>query len=372
MNIVLYVVSTLKRSGPTNQLFNVIKNLDRTIFKPVLLTLSPEPEDSRWKDYEAIGVELYSLNLSRIGGAFLARSKVQTIVKSLQPCLIHSQGIRADVLIAGSNFDVPHVATIHNFPQIDYRMTYGYFLSFIMIQQHVTAMSKANKIIACSNSVERNLVSIYGLNNTVAIQNGVDQDFFYPIADPLTCIRKELGIKPAEKIWLSTGHFSELKDPSFLIDAWSEIESRYSDQHLVFLGSGSLFAECQSRASKLNNVHMLGRVSNVSDYLNQSNFFVTASRSEGLPMAAIEAMACGLPLLATNIEPYKEIFSLSPLVGEIYKLGDRDSFMKNFLKLKSKNYSDCSVAAVDLVNKKLNAEIMSASYQAIYKELLEI
>ena len=48
---ILYVVSTLQQSGPTEQLYNVIQHLDKRVFEPHLITLSKEPADSRWNAY---------------------------------------------------------------------------------------------------------------------------------------------------------------------------------------------------------------------------------------------------------------------------------------------------------------------------------
>lgn len=371
MRKIVYIVSSLKRTGPTNQLFNIIKNLERSVFEPVLLTLSPEPKDTRWKDFESIGVDLYSLNFSRFVGLFFSKSRVKKFIDKVRPDLIHTQGIRADVLISRLGFKIPHVATIHNFPQVDYRMTYGKVMSTLMLKQHIDAMKEIDKLVGCSTSVENNLVDFYGLQNTTAIQNGVDQDFFYPIIKSECNLRKNLGIQEDDKVWISTGHLSARKDPLFLIDVWSEIEKKHPDCHLVFLGSGALATECQLRASKLKNVHLLGRVTNVVDFLQESDYFITASQSEGLPMAAIEAMACGLPLLVTNIDPYKEILSLSDEVGKTYQLGCRESFFDSFSALVEWNYTEYSHAAIELVEQKLNAKTMSESYQLIYKELLE-
>ena len=80
---ILYIVSTLKSGGPTNQLFNIIKNLDRHIFKPIVLTLSSEPKESKWRDYESLGIEMYSFNLSRIEGFFFLESRLKNLIKKI-------------------------------------------------------------------------------------------------------------------------------------------------------------------------------------------------------------------------------------------------------------------------------------------------
>ncbi|WP_217524749.1 glycosyltransferase [Vibrio metschnikovii] len=366
----LYIVSTLKRGGPTNQLFNVISNLDRETFNPIVITLSPEPEDSRWLDYQSLDIEMHSLNLSRLGGLFLAKVKLKSLIAKLQPDLIHTQGIRADGIVSEIKKNTPHIATIHNYPQYDYLMTYGSFKSRFMIKYHISAMQKIDKLIGCSVSVSNNLITNFNLTNVSAIQNGVDDKLFDVNHHKSSWLREKLNLNQSAVIWIATGHLSELKDPLFLINRWLSIKDSFPEHHLVFLGSGQLFEYCQQRKQGIENIHLLGRVSNVVDYLQGSNFFVSASKSEGLPMATIEAMACGLPVLLSDIEPHKEIYNMSPEVGRLFRLGEEHSFLESFKELVESDYSIHRQAALDLIKLELSAVKMSQKYQNIYKQLI--
>lgn len=370
MKKILYVVSTLKRSGPTNQLFNVINNLDRTTFEPIIITLSPEPTDSRWMDYEALGINLQSLNLSRLGGALLAKSKLIKLVQTIQPDLIHTQGIRADILLTKLSKSTAHVSTIHNFPQLDYTMTYGKLLGKLMLKKHIISMKKIDRLIGCSLSVSNNLIDNFNLKNTVAIQNGVDQEQFYFNKENSKYIKSKLGLSANAVVWISTGHLSILKDPIFLILQWCKLIKTYENHHLVLLGSGELHDECIKLSTDSSNIHLVGRVNNVRDYLQGANYFVSASKSEGLPMATIEAMACGLPVLLSDIEPHKEIHDMSPSVGELFTLGDEESFIESFKLLANSNYDEHQTAALNLIDNNLSASQMSQKYQNIYHELI--
>ena len=87
-------------------------------------------------------------------------------------------------------------------------------------------------------------------------------------------------------------------------------------------------------------------------------------------MAAIEALACGLPVLLSDIDPHKEIIKLDDKIGSIYSLGSNSDFISSFKLLKDGNYPVASEAAIRLVKERLSAEVMSAQYQSIYKELI--
>ncbi|MGH8223099.1 MAG: glycosyltransferase, partial [Woeseiaceae bacterium] len=63
---VVYLVSTLRRAGPTSQLLNIVRHLDRRQFDPVVVTLSPEPPESMLDAFEKAGVVVKSLSMSRL------------------------------------------------------------------------------------------------------------------------------------------------------------------------------------------------------------------------------------------------------------------------------------------------------------------
>ena len=75
MKKILYIVSTLQTSGPTKQLYGLVRHLDKGKFNPLVLTLSPEPVRSSQKLFESISVPIHSLNLTRFQGIIKADRK---------------------------------------------------------------------------------------------------------------------------------------------------------------------------------------------------------------------------------------------------------------------------------------------------------
>ena len=78
MKNVLYIVSTLQRSGPINIVYNIIEEIDRTKFAPILLCLSPESKNkiSALNEFRDLNVEIHSLELTRLKGFLLGRAKI--------------------------------------------------------------------------------------------------------------------------------------------------------------------------------------------------------------------------------------------------------------------------------------------------------
>lgn len=367
---ILYVVSTLKRSGPTIQLYNLVKHLDRRIFEPYLITLSGEPADTSWGDFLELDVHLQSLNLSRVSGFLLARQRLKVLIEKIRPDLVHSQGIRGDSLLSGLEINFPKVCTIHNFPQIDYKMTYGRLLSALMVRAHIRAMKKFNACIGVSSAVAKNLETLISPIKIYDIPNGVATELFYPIgAKEKLAARKLLNLPSSATLWISSGHLSTRKSPLFLIDAWKRFFSKDSKNHLVFIGDGPLYQACTNAASSMTNIHIVGRVENVASYLQASDYFVSSSTAEGLPNSVLEALACGLPVLLSDISPHTEILKMNTGIGVSYCLNDDASFFEAIEALRVRDRNVCSRNAKRLVQLSLNSEVMSKEYQLVYHDL---
>jgi glycosyltransferase involved in cell wall biosynthesis len=367
MQKILYIVSSLRRSGPTTQLYNIIKNLDTRKFDPYLVTLSPEHRDSNLSLYEKLNIHLYSLNLSRLKGFFAAKKRIIALLNEIKPDIIHTQGIRGDILSSKLETTIPRVATIHNFPQFDYTMEYGWVIGRIMCLYHIKALKKMSICIGVSESVTENLKHLYNKIHTHTIRNGVDTDWYYPITtDEKDLLRKRLGLLCRVTLWISSGMLSNRKDPFFLIECWKKSKMIADNHHLVLIGNGELYDECKARCHGYNHIHIVGRVNNVVDYLKASDYVLSASRSEGLPYSILEAMACGLPALLSNIPPHIEILQLNSGSGFCYKLGDEISFMESFNNILKIDRADMKKASLDIILNNLSDKIMSESYQQIY------
>lgn len=357
---ILYVTSTLKKTGPINQLYNLIDHLDREEYEPHLITLSPEALDSRWTDYEALGVKLYSLNLSRVGGVLFARSRFKKIIEEVQPDLVHTHGLRADSLLASARLSVPWVMTSHNFPAEDYPAKFGGLKGALMVRQHLHAMKRCQYLVACSKSVHSKLEMI-GVNS-VAIQNGVSILDGHASSVP---IYSDL----ARPIYISVGSLIPRKNAEFLIDAYNNLPGCIRGS-LMIIGDGPLMSALKSKA--VSDVHFVGNVNNVADYLAGADYFVSASLSEGLPNTVLEGLASGLGCILSDIESHQEIALESPLSCKIFKLDQGINALSRAMANASSYFDDkTGEESRRVAQETFSAERMSARYQSFYEDILE-
>ena len=102
------------------------------------------------------------------------------------------------------------------------------------------------------------------------------------------------------KTVLAVGRLHEQKGFDLLLQAWKPIEKTYSDWSLRIVGEGPKRAELEAQieSQSLKRVVLAGATNNVLDEYEAASIFVLSSRYEGLPLALIEAMWCGLPCIA--------------------------------------------------------------------------
>lgn len=366
---IVFIVSTLRRTGPTNQLYNLVKHLDQDRFDATVLTLSPEPEDSRLTDFLATGMQVRSLGVSRMDGLFVGGAILRRMLQEISPDIIHSHGFRADTLVAKLRPSCPTLCVVRNFPQLDYRMTYGQLTGNVMARRHIAAVSRFHCCVAVSDAVRDNLCTQYGLRNVITIRNGVDLESFSAVEPAAkAAIRARVGLPIDGRIWIASGHLNERKDPLGMITAFGTGGAR-GGSYLILLGSGPLDRACREAAKRTDNVLILGRVDHVAQYLQASDVFVSAARAEGLPNAALEALGCGLPVVLSDIAPHRELLSIEPLAGALFPAGDTTELSRLFREFAPSPSS--SEMALMLASRHFAADQMALRFQRRYLELID-
>ncbi|MBN2457376.1 MAG: glycosyltransferase family 4 protein [Sedimentisphaerales bacterium] len=369
---VLYVISTLQRSGPVNMLFNLVKYLDREFFEPVILTLSKEPRDSALVDFSQIGIKVLSLNFSRIAGLFLAPSLLKKKVDSISPNIVHSQGIRADNLSAKYLTSYHRVSTLQNYPFYDYTAKFGKVKGKLIANIHLKIIGRLPNKIACA----KNLSLLYETKHNLQIpyiQNGVDKAMFLIAGEQhKASLRGKYSLPKSKKIFITVGNLIHRKDTETTIRAFMKSSAKKGGILLV-MGDGVESQKLHALAGGYENIKFLGNISNISqykDYLQVSDFLISASLAEGLPTAVMEALSCGLPCILSNIEPHREILAFDQKAGKLTPVGDIKKLADAMDELAEMYYESMSKAAVGIVHKHLSSQKMAEKYQDMYEKLI--
>jgi glycosyltransferase involved in cell wall biosynthesis len=345
----------LKASGPTNQLYSLIKELPQKV-NVNILTLSKEVGSTRIDEFKGLGVNVTSLDLSRFGSLFFAKNKINETIINSQPNIVHSQGIRADLLMSKlPQTDFKWFSTSHNFPFEDYVMKFGFFKGKYMAKKHLIAFKKCNYLISCSNTVRDKLLRV-GVQSK-AIQNGIDIKSFPQ--------GKFQGQKESIKsiVFISVGSLIPRKNMAYILRVFKRINVQAK---LIILGEG-IEIDAHRDEFESPTIIFAGNVVNVKDYLAEADVFISSSLSEGLPNTVLEALAVGKICYLSDIPAHREIYEKSNGAVSLFPLGD-DGKCLEILISKSKidvcniNFND----AINTVHQNFTSEIMSKNYYKYY------
>ncbi len=139
------------------------------------------------------------------------------------------------------------------------------------------------------------------------IPNGVDYEFF-AAATPADLT--QFGAPQGSPVCITVGRLEEQKGIDVLLTAASLVLRDHRDCHFLIVGDGCDRAALENQATQLgiaNSVHFVGQRADVPNLLKASSVFVLPSRWEGMSNALLEAMAAGLPVVATAVEGSTEL-----------------------------------------------------------------
>ncbi len=174
---------------------------------------------------------------------------------------------------------------------------------------------KVSAVIAINSQIAEELES-YGVSpdRIHRIPNGVDIQTFHPVdAEKRKSLRKELGIEESSFVILFVGAVTPRKQPHLLLDAVKTLIPEYPQLRLFVLGPLPDTAYCQhflreiSDSSLETHVIMKNHQQNILPYYQIADLLCLPSLNEGMPNAILEAMACGLPCLASAVPGITEL-----------------------------------------------------------------
>jgi glycosyltransferase involved in cell wall biosynthesis len=199
---------------------------------------------------------------------------------------------------------VPIVCTTHGKNYWPYR--------FYRRQAYRWVCNNAHAFVAVSTDLAQFAAATLGVksNRVRIVRNGIDTRAFEPDTILREQTRDRLMLQPSELLILSVGELTEVKGHEYLLRAFARMKGQSSNLTLAIAGDGPLRAHLESLASESGiaaRVKFLGHRRDIKALLNAADVFVMPSLSEGLPLAILEAMAIGLPIIATAVGGVPEV-----------------------------------------------------------------
>lgn len=199
----------------------------------------------------------------------------------------------------------------------------------VLRRRLVRALGAAARVFSVSGSL-RQLALDLGVDasKTEVVGNGVDTQVFYPV--DRVAARARFDLPDRAQVLISVGGLVERKGMHRVIDCLPPLMARHPDLHYLIVGGGGgegdLRAELEAQVDRLGmsgRVHFLGTLppDALKWPLSAADVFVLATRNEGWANVFLEAMACGLPVVTTDVGGNAEVVCRDAL-GSIVPFGD--------------------------------------------------
>jgi sugar transferase (PEP-CTERM/EpsH1 system associated) len=322
--LILHVIHHLVVGGMENGLVNLINHLPSDRFRHAVVCIE-DFSDFRQR-IERPDVEVFALHRSRIG-ASRVRREIYRLCRGLRPALVHSRnqsGLDAllPARLAGvrSRLHSEHGWDVDNLDGRRWKPKLLRRLHSPLVDEYVTV----------SKDLRRFLTERIGISadRITQIYNGVDIERFAPARNVPTA-PLPAGFEGDDKVRIgSVGRVQPVKDHATLLKAFATAVERRpelrSRARLILIGDGPLWEamRTQVRTLGIGDIAWLpGSSSLVPEMLRALDVFVLPSLNEGISNTVLEAMASGLPVLASAVGGNVELID-DNVTGRLFAAGD--------------------------------------------------
>lgn len=350
---IAYVINYIVKNGPSSVVLNLINNLDKAEYDISLITLFDGNDSEVVSTMKNNGVAVYECKTLNRMKCLLGQGKeFADVVEKGHFDILHTHGIIPDILSSRLHTAAKRITTLHNNMYEDYLDSYGYAKSRIFIAVHLSALKKLDECVCCSKSVYD--VMKQHLLNVSFIRNGIEPAHAHSVVT-----RSDANVPEDARIFLYAGVLNSRKNIVWLIEKF--VQYHNENEYLLVLGKGEKEAECKAKAD--DHVRMLGFQTDPIAYMNISDVYISASKSEGFSISVLEALSCGLGLFLSGIPSHREVVEMGRDVylGETFTQQD---FSNKLSKLRSESLYQDKIAQFQ--GDSLSARTMTKQYVGLY------
>jgi len=231
-----------------------------------------------------------------------------------------------------------------------------------------------DRIVFCSKESYRSFPFYYKRvldDKAMVIQNGVDVERIDQVLKKLSGDKTN---NPTKFKITSVGRITRIKEPFTVMNAYKK--SNIKDSSLVFVGEGDLLKSLKQTGNRFTGskqVEFMGLIPRDQVYriFNSADLFISTSAGEGLPVAVLEAMACGLPVILSDIAPHREIAEGCKSV-KLVSLGNTEGFaraLEYYFKMPKKEREIVGKKCREHVVNNFSLKRMLREYDKVYDDM---
>lgn len=302
--LVVHIIYRLATGGLENGLVNLINNMPPERYRHAIICLT---DSTNFRDrIRQIDVPVIALNKSD-GQNLGLHARLWRVLRSLRPNIVHTRNLSAlEYLIPAGLAGIP--SRVHGEHGRDMYDLDGTKIKYNLLRKVVKPF--ANHFIAVSADLADWLVETVGIRpeRVAQIYNGVDTERFSPKIGERSPIGPEGFVSHASIVIGTVGRMEPVKDQLTLVKAFIYLLDIEPDARkrlrLVIIGDGILRKEASKLLQEANATHLAwlpGERNDIPDIMRSLDLFILPSLGEGISNTILEAMASGLPVVATRV-----------------------------------------------------------------------
>ena len=311
---VLYLLNYAGKAGTEKYVQSLVEKLNG---KHIKAFMAYNDGNMLIDTMNSMGVETYKISLHNPFD-FVAAWKLAKLCKKNNIDLVHTQYLRENYIAIISRLFNPKVKVL---------WTNHYVLwnnSVVRAFNRIFTLFQAGIIAVCTKGKEMLIENKNSKEKINLIFNGVDVSYWSSSSN--STIREELKIDGNIFVVLCAARFVDEKGHDFLIKALAELKTIAKRPFICLLaGDGPLQDSIKKQVTELgleDNIIFTGFRSDIKNLCGGSDIFINSSKTEALSIAAIEALATGLPIIATNVGGNIDVVSLENDCGILVEYGD--------------------------------------------------
>ena len=335
---ILHTIRQGSFGGGETYLYNLVTNLDKNKFEPVVLSFSSGAMVNALND---ANIKTYIVTTERPFD-FTIYSKVKRIMEQECLDLLHIHGTRAgsNTLIQALSMNLTSMYTVHG-----WSFHSGISKLALNIRQlsEKFLLKKADLIVCGSQSDLSTGKALSPDSSFKLIYNSINTSLYNPEGD-VENIREELGFTENDVIVLFIARLTYQKDPLTFVNAAKIVLDKIPDANFLIVGEGELRKDCVDLSKTLgieNKIKFMPFRKDVKNVLYSTDIYVLPSLWEVVPLALLEAMAMKKACIATNIKGTNEALKdgyngLMFGTGNFVELADKIIALINDKELRTK------------------------------------
>jgi len=368
---VIHISTGLYTGGAETMLERLVDRVDRSRFETVVVSL--KDEGTIGPRIAARGIDVVSLGTHRLPTPVAIR-RLRRTLRELAPDVVQTWALFANVLGGGGARHAgvgPIAWSVHH--SGNDLASFGPKVRATQALERRMAGRVPARIIACSQSSAEMMRALhYPMSKVEVIANGFDLDRFRPDPQAREGRRAELGIAADEYVVGHVARFHPVKGHDVLLAAARRVAEREPRARFVLYGNGvdaQNPALADAAAALGDRVLLLGEAADMEAIYPAFDVFVSSSRTEALPLAVGEAMACGVPVVATDCGDSAAMVGDS---GRVVGVGDSPALAEAILelaRLDTEGLRRLGAEARSRIEAHYSLDAMTVAYEAAWSEL---